>query len=158
MSTGDWKIKTPHPGAPPGFPFAILNWQDKVIAWGSNKKSAKAILKDFARINEFDDGFIQNRIQKVARSKRRLSKADAFAVSFHMTDWLGAFKDYQRFCSNPQFMSDNELDDLLAQFLIHAPDHLAAAKKLYTGWPVTDVFEVGAVEEKKTITKDEKHQ
>jgi hypothetical protein len=29
--------------------------------------------------------------------------------------------------------------------LIHVPNHIAAAAKLYAGFPVSDIFEVGAV-------------
>jgi hypothetical protein len=37
--------------------------------------------------------------------------------------------------------------ELLIQFLVHAPNHLAAASKMLTDIPVTDVFGVGALEE-----------
>ena len=33
------------------------------------------------------------------------------------------------------------------KFLVHAPNHIAAAAKLLTGFPVADVFCVGAVRE-----------
>jgi hypothetical protein len=90
----------------------------------------------------------------VALHKRKLSKVRVFAVSFHLTDWLGDLYAYQRFCLNSRYRSDAELDGLLAQFLMHTPDHLAAAKKLYTSWPVTDVFGVGAVATRKRMVKD----
>jgi hypothetical protein len=44
-------------------------------------------------------------------------------------------------------MSDAEVDELLRCFLLHVPNHVAAAGKLFTGVPVTDVFGVGAVSE-----------
>jgi hypothetical protein len=45
-------------------------------------------------------------------------------------------------------MSDAEVSEMLMGFLVHVPNHLAAASKLYTGMPVTDIFGVNATSEK----------
>ena len=50
-----WKIKAEHPDAPPGFPFAILNWKDEVLAWVKTKKDAEAMKKADGRISRSED-------------------------------------------------------------------------------------------------------
>ena len=64
---------------------------------------------------------------------------------FHMTDWLNDLNAWQSFCNNPDSLSKDELQDLLMEFLVHVPAHVAAAGKLITGLPVEDIFKVGAV-------------
>ncbi len=68
-------------------------------------------------------------------------------VAFHLTDWLDELERLQRFYADPERCARDEISDLLLQFLLHAPEHLAAARKLATGFPVTDLFEVGALDE-----------
>ena len=69
-------------------------------------------------------------------------------AAFHMTDWLADLKAWHSFCENPDRLSSDELQDLLMEFLVHVPTHVATASKLITGFPVEDIFEVGAVSEK----------
>lgn len=76
-----------------------------------------------------------------------LDAAAARDVAFHLTDWLDDLERLQRFYAEPEGGEPGEIADLLLQFLLHVPEHVAAAKKLATGFPVTDVFEVGALEE-----------
>jgi hypothetical protein len=71
--------------------------------------------------------------------------ADGFA--FHITDWLDDLEAFRLFCGEPQAMTNEALHKLLVQFLVHAPNHLAAASKLFMDIPVTDVFNVGATTE-----------
>ena len=95
-------------------------------------------------MNEIDSLAVQARIAEVARREAELPDAVADDVAFHMTDWLEDLDAYVRFCADPSRMSDAEIDELLAHLLLHVPNHLAAACKLYTGVPVTDIFGVGA--------------
>jgi len=64
---------------------------------------------------------------------------------FHMTDWLSDLNAWHSFCKSPESLSKDELQNLLMEFLVHVPAHVAAAGKLVTGLPVEDVFKVGAV-------------
>ena len=57
-----WKIKNQHPDAPPGFPFAIVNFKDEVVVWVKAKKDAEFIKKADGRISALGDD--------VARYKR----------------------------------------------------------------------------------------
>ena len=68
-------------------------------------------------------------------------------AAFHMTDWLGDLKDWSSFCEKPESLTNEEVQDLLMGFLIHVPNHVAAAGKLITGIPVADIFNVGATVE-----------
>jgi hypothetical protein len=65
-----------------------------------------------------------------------------------MTDWLVDLERYYDFCVHPEKYDAQEINKLLMDFLIHVPNHVAAASKLLTGIPVSDVFGVGAVEGK----------
>ena len=96
---------------------------------------------------EFDPQAIRARIAEVARREMELSDTVANDVAFHMTDWLDDLDAYSRFCADPSRMSDAEVSKLLIGFLVHVPNHLAAASKLYTDVPVTDIFGVGATSE-----------
>jgi hypothetical protein len=76
-----------------------------------------------------------------------ISNENARDIAFHMTDWLGDLKALQEYYADPETFSNEEASDLLMHFLVHVPDHIAAAKKLACGFPVTDVFEIGALSE-----------
>jgi hypothetical protein len=100
-------------------------------------------------MSQIDPELIRARIREVALREAELSDAVADEVAFHMTDWLDDLAAYSRFCADPNAMSDAEVNQLLIDFLVHVPNHLAAASKLYTDVPVTDIFGVGATLEKK---------
>tara|TARA_R110002072_G_scaffold1099_3_gene9158 strand:+ start:208 stop:486 length:279 start_codon:yes stop_codon:yes gene_type:complete len=88
----------------------------------------------------------QQRIEAQAKS-RGLTDQEAMDVGFHMYDWYQDLKRLWEFTSDPNSYTDEELEQLLTQFLIHAPNHIAAAAKLYTGNGVGDIFGVGACDE-----------
>jgi hypothetical protein len=98
-------------------------------------------------MNKFDSVAVRARIAEVARRDAGLPDAVADDVAFHMTDWLEDLEAYVRFCAHPNKMSDEDVSELLSDLLVHVPNHVAAASKLYTGVPVTDIFGVGATEE-----------
>lgn len=93
----------------------------------------------------FDYGKIQTRIEEVAISQAKLSAVSARDSAFHMTDWFSDLEDFVDFCSRPDEWSSEDVDRMLLNFLVHAPNHIAAAAKLYANSPVQDIFEVGAV-------------
>ena len=57
-----WTIKASYSDAPPGFPFAVLNWKKEVIAWVKTRKDAEFIKKA--------DGQISGLGSDLARYKR----------------------------------------------------------------------------------------
>ena len=73
-----------------------------------------------------------------------LPESVANDVAFHMTDWLSDLEAFYQFCKSPAEFSNEQLSDLLMDFLVHVPNHVAAAGRLYSGIAVTDVFNVGA--------------
>jgi len=96
-------------------------------------------------MNQINPEQVRARIRGVACRQAELPEAVANDVAFHMTDWLANLEAYHRFCTNPDALPDSEVNRLLVEFLVHVPNHLAAAGKLYTDIPVTDVFGVDAI-------------
>ncbi len=68
-------------------------------------------------------------------------------VAFHMTDWDHNLDDLNRLYEMPDSFTDNQIVDMILQFLAHVPNHVAAAKKLAGLGPIEDVFEVGVLVE-----------
>jgi hypothetical protein len=102
-----------------------------------------------AEKNEFGLAKMQVISSHIIDSLIESGKAEevAWDVAFHMLDWHDDLIELLRYFKNPDSLTAEQVNDLLMDFLIHVPNHLAAAKVLHTCMPVTDVFEVGAVEE-----------
>ncbi|MCA9303885.1 MAG: hypothetical protein KC996_07175 [Phycisphaerales bacterium] len=88
---------------------------------------------------------VQRRLEKSCL-EQGLGEETAHDVAFHMTDWSNDLIRLWAFCEDPDSFSFEEIDEMLMDLLVHAPNHLAAAARLYTGIGVRDIFEVGAVE------------
>jgi hypothetical protein len=92
---------------------------------------------------------ISGLIEAAVRAESELPEAVARDVAFHMTDWLDDLESYYDFCAHPERLSPAEIDKLLIDFLLHVPNHIAAASKLLTGMAVTDIFGVGSTTEEE---------
>ena len=68
-------------------------------------------------------------------------------IGFHMADWLDDYEQLGRVFDVSQNLSNEELLNLIGQFLIHASNHIAAAKKLAGYGPMEDIFNIGIFEE-----------
>lgn len=68
-------------------------------------------------------------------------------IAFHLTDWRSDLERLVALYQAPEKFSTDEASAILMGFLMHAPNHLAAAAKLMVDMPVTDIFEVGATAE-----------
>ena len=88
---------------------------------------------------------VRERILEAAISEAGLSPAVATDVAFHMTDWLGDLSAFVALCRDPESHTLEKVNTVLLAFLLHAPNHVAAAAKLYADFPVTDIFHVGAI-------------
>jgi hypothetical protein len=86
-------------------------------------------------------------LEAVLRTEADLSESEARDVAFHLTDWLGDLEQYYMFCKEPGCATPAEVQKLVIDFLVHVPNHVAAASKLLTGIPVSDIFGVGATSE-----------
>ena len=57
-----------------------------------------------------------------------------------MTDWLDDLKEYRSFAADPGKLTDKEVNELLVRFLIHVPNHLAAASRLFNEMAVRVIW------------------
>lgn len=63
-------------------------------------------------------------------------------IAFHMTDWRTDLEEIIRLYSEDE-ISGEEVENTVFGFLIHVPNHVAAAKKLIGLGPMEDIFGVG---------------
>jgi hypothetical protein len=89
---------------------------------------------------------IRERIVQSAITEAELPAPVADDVAFHMTDWLDDLAALVEFFKEPKSYDAAKVNALLLKFLVHVPNHVAAAAKLYAEFPVTDVFGVGAID------------
>lgn len=82
-----------------------------------------------------------DRIKGVAK-QQGLSDQQSFDAAFHMLDWLDDLRAFSAFCENPDAYTDEQLHAMLMGFLIHVPNHVAAAAKIYADQPVSDIFKI----------------
>jgi len=73
--------------------------------------------------------------------------AVASEIAFHMTDWDHNIDDLLKIYNEPQRVTNDEIVQIVLEFLAHVPNHVAAAKKLAGLGPIEDVFEVGVLVE-----------
>ena len=66
----------------------------------------------------------------------------AHDIAFHLTDWNSDAAFVVAALLFPGRFTPEELQDGIRAFLIHAPNHVAAAAFL-SGWPIQDIFGVG---------------
>ena len=81
----------------------------------------------------------------VARAYPHLSAETASELAFHLSDWREDAAFIVALALSPERFTAEEIEDGLTAFLVHAPNHVAAAAKL-GGWPVADIFELGALD------------
>jgi hypothetical protein len=77
-----------------------------------------------------------------------IDSADAARdIAFHMTDWDHNLERLLQLYEDPPTATDDDITAVILEFLAHAPNHLAAAKKLSGMGPIEDIFGVGVLEE-----------
>ncbi|RBP43943.1 hypothetical protein DES53_105342 [Roseimicrobium gellanilyticum] len=69
----------------------------------------------------------------------------ALDIAFHMTDWNSDAAFVTALLLYPERFTPEEIREGIGDFLVHAPNHLAAAARQY-GYPVQDTFGVGALD------------
>ena len=89
---------------------------------------------------------LTERVQEALRAGRFLSAIQAKAAAFHLTDWVDELYAVARLFNDPRPWTDREAQAVLLRFVVHASAHVAAAHRIIAGSPVTDVFELGAVQ------------
>ena len=95
---------------------------------------------------KFDKAKIEEKIIDYCTNELEFEIEKSADISFHMTDWLEDLEELVEFYQDPSKFSSEELDDVLFGFLVHVPNHIAAAAKLLTEFGVSDIFNIGAVD------------
>ena len=86
--------------------------------------------------------------RKIARALRKRHGEAASDIAFHLSEWNGDAWFIVAVFLFPDRFTAAEIRDGITGFLVHAPNHIAAAAKL-AGWPVEDVIRVGALGKKR---------
>jgi len=66
-------------------------------------------------------------------------------IAFHLTDWHWESNFLVALTLFPERFTPDEIQSGVEAFMVHAPNHVAAAAKLW-GFPVTDAFMIGALD------------
>jgi hypothetical protein len=85
----------------------------------------------------------QQIVQEALRSE--FEPETAADIAFHLTDWNSDAAFIAALLLYPERFTAEEICSGIEDFLIHAPDHLAAAAK-QRGYPIQDIFGVGALD------------
>ena len=88
----------------------------------------------------------RDRIVQTLVAEHGLSHEVADEIAFHMVDWSTDAAFLVSLCFFPERFSLKDTSVGLSVFLAHAPNHVAAAAKLFD-LPVQDIFGVGPLEE-----------
>jgi hypothetical protein len=92
-----------------------------------------------------------------SRERVRIKIAEAFAefenlspevvadIAFHMTDWKEDLLDMVHLYEHVGELSNEQVQRLVIGFLVHVPNHVAAARKLAGVGPIEDIFQVGVL-------------
>jgi len=78
-------------------------------------------------------------------------------IGFHLSDWHAEAAFLVAAHLFPDRFTPAEISAGISAFLIHAPNHVAAAAALY-GYPVEDIFEVGALDGPVEDSEDERNR
>lgn len=87
----------------------------------------------------------RDRLTRVVESEGH-SKKVAGDVAFHMTDWLHDLHDLLDVLDPHSRPTDAEVTKVLRDFLVHVPEHVAAAAKLYLSRGICDTFGLSVCE------------
>ena len=79
-------------------------------------------------------------------AERDMCDQTAFDVAFHLSDWTSDAAFLLAAHLFPERFTREEIAEGVDSFLLHAPNHVAAAAKL-SGHPISDIFEVGSLVE-----------
>ena len=90
---------------------------------------------------------LRDRIVRIFIDSMEAKPKVARDIAFHMTDWDHNLEDMVKLYEHQESLSDDEIIAIIIQFLAHVPEHVAAAKKLAGIGRLTDIFEVGVLEE-----------
>lgn len=85
-------------------------------------------------------------ILEKAFNKDESSKKNSSDISFHVLDWIEDLEELYRLFLSIDKKTDDEIRDVIEDFLVHAPPHINAARFLAGLGKVEDVFNLGVIE------------
>ena len=98
-----------------------------------------------------DKAKIKLTLENALKKSKTYTEQECHDIVFHMTDWLNDLVYLFKLYENPDSYKHKKIVDILGYFLVHVPNHIAAAAKIMLDQPVEDIFKIGAV---KTETDD----
>jgi hypothetical protein len=101
-----------------------------------------------ASVRKLDKNFgepVGSRIASALLKQGLFDQEAAAEAAFHMVDWGDDLLALARLYQHPERFTDKEIYEEVLRFVVHAPAHLAAAQLIIAGYPVEDVFDLGAV-------------
>ena len=81
----------------------------------------------------------------VQRAFPKLDEQKSHDLAFHLSDWRADGAFLLALMLIPDQFTPDEAAKGIKNFLVHAPNHIAAAAKL-GGYPVEDIFKIGALD------------
>jgi hypothetical protein len=85
-------------------------------------------------------------LEKALAENAGLDATRAHDIAFHLTDWIGDAAFLVALHLYPERFDKATIAKGISILLAHAPNHLAAAAKLF-GMPIQDIFDVDALQE-----------
>ncbi len=96
------------------------------------------------RLGEYDAALVERIAGALARHGEGAVSPHAHDVAFHLTDWVEEAAFILALRLFPDRFTPEEIADGIACFLLHVPNHVAAAAVL-AGHPPEDIFGVSEV-------------
>jgi hypothetical protein len=87
---------------------------------------------------------LEAKIAKAFRHNRRLPEYVASELAFHLADWIADLHELNELFARKRW-NPVQAQRIISGFVVHVPNHLAAAHRILFGDPITDVFGLGAV-------------
>lgn len=115
---------------------AYETYRQKVAGLFAELAEGRSTPFNVSRIAHDADGVIESALSS------EFSTSVAHDIAFHLSDWGHDAAFLMAVHLFPERFTTEEIQKGVQQFLIHAPNHIAAAAHL-AGWPVRDVFKLG---------------
>ena len=84
---------------------------------------------------------IRSMLIEVLKKTETYTKEECDDIAFHMTDWLDNFIELFEVYRNPHKHNHKKIKDILDSFLVHVPNHVAAASKLLLDQGISDIWQ-----------------
>jgi hypothetical protein len=100
---------------------------------------------------DLDKNQIKLILEKALKKSKTYSQEECQDIVFHMTDWIDDLVELFKLYMNPDKYKNKKVVDILVDFLVHVPNHVAAASKLLLDQSISDTWNLGVADEDKDI-------